>query len=303
MRPNYIQFLALVFIIEVSCILANWDKIEEIFDTVTDGSLDEAMGIDLEEDTAQVDNVSNTEDPYGFQPGNVNPFESASSNNFGFGNSASPPTGARGLTDKEQKKKYKFIKKINNSRCWCRLDSGHILKGRSKPLDALDQACKELVHGYRCIKMELESKLQECEPGKASYDIDVTTVTLFFNSARAFEQCENLEDECSRKSCMVELQFVRNAVGAIQSGIDVNAYNHDDPAFNFNESCPKWEKAKIVRQMNFQGEHLDCCGEYPNRRIFKTNYGQNKCCGNRVYDKTINQCCDAPSSYVNYICI
>lgn len=52
------------------------------------------------------------------------------------------------------------------------------------------------------------------------------------------------------------------------------------------------------------GGGLDsCCGDYPNRFLFKTGRDNNKkCCGHRIYESEILECCDADNSEVLVAC-
>jgi len=45
--------------------------------------------------------------------------------------------------------------------CWCDLD-GNWLSLSGRPRDELDEICKQLVLGYKCVKRDLQG--QECDP-------------------------------------------------------------------------------------------------------------------------------------------
>ena len=54
---------------------------------------------------------------------------------------------------------------LNNYGCWCYLDGDHG-KGRGKPVDKLDEACRILSQGYACAAMDHGA---DCVPWQQDY--------------------------------------------------------------------------------------------------------------------------------------
>ena len=208
----------------------------------------------------------------------------------------------RGLMD--QTSKYSFLDKLNGSRCWCSFDASTIFKGRSVPLDAFDEACKDLVHGYKCIKQQSEMEGKTCEPGESDYNILVSGKVLVTDPQKAFSKCEKFEDACSRNSCKIELHFIMNVVDAIHNGVDPANFSHTDDDFDFDSFCPRPKSASLARLKQIhEGDTFRCCGDYPRVRTYQHKDGQMQCCGSKVYDSTVNKCCDASTSFIDYICL
>ena len=54
-------------------------------------------------------------------------------------------------------------------------------------------------------------------------------------------------------------------------------------------------KISLEKQCNWKSKGKtppdECCGKYPERFPYYSNYGQNECCGNTVFEPNKGQCC------------
>lgn len=207
----------------------------------------------------------------------------------------------------EQTSKYSFLDKLNNSRCWCSFDPATMFKGRSQPLDEFDEACKDLVHGYKCIKQRIEMQGETCDPWSADYNIMVSGKVLVGDPEKAFRKCDKYEDDCRKNTCKVELHFIMSLVEAIHNEVDIQTFNHLNPDFVYDDACPRPAyppNHEVTRLKDFHtGDNFRCCGDFPRVRTYQYRNGDNQCCGSKVYDQTVKKCCDPATSSIDYICM
>ena len=89
-------------------------------------------------------------------------------------------------------------------------------------------------------------------------------------------------DPCAIDACIVESYFVilafQDFVGLQNHGTDLLHANGFDP----HTSCPINSGRK---------SEYECCGEYPDRKPFKTHSGHKQCCGNEIYNVVTTNCC------------
>lgn len=80
--------------------------------------------------------------------------------------------GRRVSISKPQNFGYQIIQEIKNSGCWCVFDQ--MWEGHNGPvMDEVDNYCRELQHGYQCIKHDFENKYIDsfgvCDPSVINY--------------------------------------------------------------------------------------------------------------------------------------
>ena len=70
-----------------------------------------------------------------------------------------------------------LLQNINNYGCWCYFDADKIGKGRSQPMNEVDQLCRNLHYGYECAKIDEEDSLisltgeESCIPWQKDYQV------------------------------------------------------------------------------------------------------------------------------------
>lgn len=94
--------------------------------------------------------------------------------------------------------------------------------------------------------------------------------------------------KCAIRACIIESTFVFDSVQAFFKGISVNDTLRHNNGFRTDASCP----SKTCSEGSNCISEKSCCGDYPNRRVFKTQNGQRSCCREKTYDIERFECCD-----------
>lgn len=90
-----------------------------------------------------------------------------------------------------------FLEEINNYGCWCNFGDEYV-NGRGAPQDFIDNECKNLVQGYRCIVIDALERGEECEPATS------TTYTAF----QFFGSQNELVQECTTTMLVINVQLI-----------------------------------------------------------------------------------------------
>ena len=173
---------------------------------------------------------------------------------------------------------------FNNYGCWCYFND-RVLVGKGQPVDAMDEQCQILHHGYECAVMDYEAATGEsdCAPWEIVYTSGLSGAQMD-ESGRVVglvENCEALNDnQCQSHACMVEGVFVISLFEILAN----QAYSSDyleKNGFNYDESC-------VILDGN-QTPERECCGDLPYRYPYKPIDRQ--CCGSKTYNPAIKECC------------
>jgi len=170
---------------------------------------------------------------------------------------------------------------FKNYGCWCFLD-GEQSKGRSIPIDDFDFRCKTLHDGYQCIQFDAQNEGDlDCVPWAQDYDFQ-------FQNQDVVVSCEssNQGDNCAARACIVEQSFISAIFEIFFSGVAINNDFKHSNGFDSDASCP-------LKSCSGEGcdSSKDCCGDYPNRAMYKTYGGDRQCCGAKVFDAGVMECC------------
>ena len=124
------------------------------------------------------------------------------------------------------------------------------------------------------------------------WEIDYASASIH-GEALLVEKCEQMNTgSCAIRACVIEGFFV---IKIFQAFFDTESnhesgYLHSD-GFDPDLNCPS--------AGNVDSE-VECCGNYPLRHPFKTKNGENKCCGSKIYNEALFQCC--PDETLSIIC-
>lgn len=177
----------------------------------------------------------------------------------------------------------KDLVKLQDYGCWCYFEEE---KGKGKPVDVFDQACKTLQDGYECIRIDAENNNLQCDIWSTEYNSSTGAGGLDGMTMQQLQkECDaaNGENTCESWICRVEGWFIQNIVLAyFRDFQQPDAKFNRGNGFNPDAMCeikpgPASEKA--------------CCGEYPTRFPFKTQGGLRGCCQSRTYNSDMHQCC------------
>ena len=186
-----------------------------------------------------------------------------------------------------------------------------ISKGRGEPVDALDAACKSWHQCRACTKIDNRN----CNPSYSGhpyvqyghYDLTSDCVTPEAPNHCIYNQIFHSiypsvnppltqeQSTCSYNNCRCDEQLALDIVSfyqRIKNGQATLSTNYvsksDGTGFDYNHQCSS-EYAEdagldgnnnpIGMPIGFSTWTLACCGEYPNRKPYKTN--RNSCCAKK----------------------
>lgn len=173
------------------------------------------------------------------------------------------------------------LNNFKNYGCWCFLD-GAPGKGRSGAIDAFDMKCKTLHDGYQCIEHDAISENDgDCLPWEQNYAFQFDNQDV---SASCF--ASNSGNNCAARACIVEQSFIEGIFEIFFSGVSINIDFKHSNGFDTAVECPIKKCA---------GGSCDsvkaCCGNYPVRAMYRTYGGDRQCCGAKVFDTDVMECC------------
>jgi len=194
--------------------------------------------------------------------------------------------------------------------CWCYFNADGSLQGTlngrhgaGKPVDQMDEYCRQLTHGYDCLLMESEKEgyvmaaaLDPANNGNACVPWEVDYLSA---SGGGFDMinmlCQTLntlgsdDKECAIATCKMESLFVLNILGlvGIGNGID-SQFHHDNGFVADQQTCPT--------VVGGGSDDRECCGDYPYKRPYNPKNGANECCTNgdsfvQVFQPVTHFCC------------
>lgn len=187
--------------------------------------------------------------------------------------------------------------------CWCLPDAEHTVNGNGygNPVDEVDFSCKRQSQCYECAKMDHQGR--ECLPDKVQY-----SYSLEFDAADPDNHMKKsitcLDEPNSGKNGGYSEKFsCRRAICECDKKLaeDLREHFHIWTHENHQEQGTFDPPTQCVKQpgngAGAEGEP-QCCGAYPNRFPYKVADGARMCCGDKTYDSSIYECCDASGSNV-----
>ena len=184
-----------------------------------------------------------------------------------------------------------------NYGCWCDLDNALRRKSRGQPVNALDQACLDLHHGYNCIQIDMPNCNPRILNATDDYVLPLTSISPILDPR---DECQtyNSGNTCGFRTCQVEAHFLRTTYQPVFTGdqdwLDMwndngIVHTYDGGQFDFDAQCmPSGGSANgqpcsdpngcgVVAPP--QGDK-QCCGQYPLRNSYYT--GRAQCCNNVI---------------------
>jgi len=173
------------------------------------------------------------------------------------------------------------LSNFENYGCWCYLD-GAPGKGKSGAIDAFDTTCKTLHDGYQCIEHDAITENDfDCVPWETDYQFQFANQDV---SASCF--ASNPANNCAARACIVEQSFIAGLMKILFSGTAINNDLKHGNGFDTAVECP----IKKCAGGSCESEK-GCCGDYPVRAMYRTYGGDRQCCGAKVFDTDVMECC------------
>lgn len=168
--------------------------------------------------------------------------------------------------------------------CWCYFQNDHG-KGKSKPVNEIDEFCQVLHHGYSCIIKDTDAMGAKCTPWEIPYNSAISTgIVTGITMENLKTECnvQNPNDTCESWTCMVENWFVIQFLKySLNGGTIATEFQHSE-GFTPADSC--WTDGP-------NGYEKACCGAYPERFPFTLRNGERACCVDKTYNTEYYSCC------------
>ena len=171
-----------------------------------------------------------------------------------------------------------------NYGCWCHADNTDIFKGKGQHVDEFDKACKMYKQCLRCVRHDARNDGEVCDPGTVRYSTENhrSRDGIHMECSRSNADAGN----CAINTCCCEVEYVRTVLRLfVFEGVKLDSKKYHNK-FDHEAKCQGKEG---------NGHANDCCGHYPQRRMYNTQGKQ--CCHNTsVFDPYTHVCCDDGSS-------
>lgn len=152
--------------------------------------------------------------------------------------------------------------------CWCNLLDEELIQGVGDAVDDLDSACRAWRRCLYCTRIDDT----DCNPKTTSYD-------LFWDYEENTYNCEKNKG-CAERVCQCDSYLAQELASM---------------AAKFNEKLSKEGGFRKSRECSWKAHDWappdECCGEYPSRFPYNSNFGETQCCSKQVYQPGKGLCC------------
>lgn len=161
-----------------------------------------------------------------------------------------------------------------NYGCWCNMrNPDKSTKGKGQPLDLIDEACQAWHRCTTCARMDD----MDCTPISQTYSFSLTGK---YNNPTV--TCNESGENCANWTCQCDVTLAQTLVGLVKSGAFSKKYSHDSGVFKQKQMC-YWTG-------DFETQD-ECCGQYPVRFPYASNFGSRECCGSKTFQTDKHECC------------
>jgi len=173
--------------------------------------------------------------------------------------------------------------------CWCLPDTDHadFTPRFGKPVDEIDMSCKKMSQCYECAKMDHG---EECDSSSIGYKYELHT-----DPNRPNDHWGNsitcLDNPVGKKSCRRSIcECDKKLAEDLRTNFGFWKQGHHQTQGGFDTSACQVDRCQGG---NCQARGpVECCGNADEPRFpFRTNGGLRKCCGNKTYDSSLQECC------------
>lgn len=172
--------------------------------------------------------------------------------------------------------------------CWCLPDADHadFTPRFGKPVDEIDSACKRMAQCYDCAKSDHG---ESCDSSSVGYKYELHNDpndpnNHWKNSIVCTD--DPVKKGCKRSICECDKKLSED----LRENFGFWVQGHHQTQGDFDTSMCQVEHCTSG---NCQARGpVECCGDNTGPRFpYRSNNGQRKCCGNKTYDSTVQECC------------
>lgn len=176
-----------------------------------------------------------------------------------------------------------------NYGCWCHAEDDDVFKGSGAFVDGFDKVCKQMKQCLRCVRHDAREANQVCDPASQKYMLSQS-----FTHRGVLQECASVnQDDCSVHTCCCEVEFTRGILNLfmVEGAVLNDAYQHKDGnGFDWDANCSVGPGPGLTRE---------CCGAYPERRMYATEKMQ--CCHDRSVFNPLTKVCCADGTAANSV--
>lgn len=198
---------------------------------------------------------------------------------------------------------------IWNYGCWCSFGE-NIYDGRGEPVDTIDEACRALTLGMRCIIRDTAEMFYSCDPVNTHYNTPVHRPGESLSNSLIQCSRSNTRSDCKLWTCSVETEFAKSLVDFFFDLVPLqDKYLREN--FDYKNECRSKEEIlkdqqRVIKEPIFgPGDEKKPIGSW-NSDIPSSNqnekeiisddsYAQHACCGQypdrKMYVKNVMGCC------------
>jgi len=179
--------------------------------------------------------------------------------------------------------------------CWCLPDNDHKLftVGYGKPVDNVDASCKRQSQCYDCAQIDHGDRV--CDANTQSYKFKLHYDPADPNnhmkkSIECLDEPSNKpgsKGSCKRSICECDKKLSEDLREHFSEWYE--GHHQEQGTFDSATQCV----IEGCHNGNCGGNEIQCCGNLGSgiRMPYKTD-GRRKCCGDKTYDSTFQECCE-----------
>ena len=180
--------------------------------------------------------------------------------------------------------------------CWCYLDpsSDYRNNAHARPVDTIDQHCKQLIGGYKCATIDAEmNEEDDCDAQTVPYN----PFNVFGSDPANLEpDCISLNpgDVCAQRACQVEGLFTMPFIPFFFMGVQ-NSPDFNQEFVHINAGGPFDPEVECAGLYNPVRSQTECCGQYSQgRQPYRLDSGftTRSCCTDTVINNLVQECCN-----------
>lgn len=173
--------------------------------------------------------------------------------------------------------------------CWCLPDTDHadLTPRFGKPVDEVDMSCKKMSQCYECAKMDHGETCDSSSIGyKYSLHKDPNNPNDHWgNSIKCLDNPTG-KKACRRSICECDKKLAED----LRTNFGFWKQGHHQTQGGFDTSQCEVDRC-TSGDCQARGP-VQCCGAADEPRFpFRTHGGLRKCCGNKTYDSSMQECC------------
>lgn len=179
--------------------------------------------------------------------------------------------------------------------CYCLPDADHKIYtvGYGKPVDNIDASCKRQKQCYECAALDHSHQVCDASSQGYNFKLNYDPADPTNHWKKSIECLDNpnkgKRGSCKRSVCECDKKLAED----LRTHYSEWFVGHHQEQGTFDSSAACIADKCTGSNCGGRNRETQCCGYLGSgvRMPFKTN-GRRKCCGDKTYDSTFQECCD-----------